>query len=760
MTTSPITPAVIDWKTDDNGHTVPVSREYGDVYFSMVDGLAESRYVFLEQNQLPTRFANLTNYQTFTIAELGFGTGLNILALWQLWRQSRKSRQTIITSDTESNSAISTSQNAKNLETDFRRLHVITTEQHPLSKADLTKALSGWAAAEPELAPLIDRLLDAYPTLVAGCHRLSFWEDSLTIDLWLGDAADSLSKLDIDAQQKDTQKIDAWFLDGFAPACNADLWAEKIFQQIQRLSGKGTTAATFSCAGVVKRGFKAIGFDIQKVAGFGRKREMLIANQPNHPVNSTSEITPTEPQASKPQHVAIVGAGVSGLMNAWSLAQRGIKVTLLDKERPLAGASGNPRGVLAPKMTPLAHVAEHLHTIGYLYGCRFYQQLDNAKTANNANTTNNATIFEQTGVIDLLTKANVNSEQITAYPEEMAQVLCELEAKKLTGLTQQSLTDNLYLPQAGLVNPQALATQVLAHSYIDFQQFEVASITVTADSSAVVLSSPQKSKQTQHFNERPDVKEGAETGNNTDICVDAVVICSAYESHLLDERIFDCRKICGQLSWFTPTAEQLNHLPKLPVKYGGYCAPFVPAKKDKTLNQVDECQSTFLLGASFIRNETNTQITTQEHLSNRQKLISAMPELAAVIPEPNNTQKEEETKPSASEGNTSELNPTEQCLEQCLCLEQGLNDNPVHQANWQARVGIRAQTPDYHPVVGQIDEAGLIWTMCGMGSKGFAFAPICAEVLADKMLGQFAPLSAQILARIHPNRPRLQRMLD
>ena len=124
-----ISPAKIHWQMDDTGNKVPVSGEFGDVYFSNADGLAESRHVFLAHNQLPERLANLAEKQCFTIAELGFGTGLNLLATWQLWRQLRDMHPQLATA----------------------RLHFITTEKYPIPLADLTQILALWGQRAPEL---------------------------------------------------------------------------------------------------------------------------------------------------------------------------------------------------------------------------------------------------------------------------------------------------------------------------------------------------------------------------------------------------------------------------------------------------------------------------------------------------------------------------------------------------------------------------------------------------------------------------------
>ena len=672
-----ITPAKVEWQMDDTGNMVPVSGEFGDVYFSHADGLAETRHVFLEHNQLPDRLAGLVPKQCFTIAELGFGTGLNLLATWQLWRQLRDTYPQLADA----------------------RLHFITTEKFPIPLADLTHILALWGQRAPELVALIEPLLAAYPPLIAGCHRLDFSYDNLTVDIWLGDAAQSLSKLAIERSQQSAPQphIDAWFLDGFAPSCNSTLWADSIFTQMQRLSRPHTTAATYSCAGIVKRGLKEHGFAIKKVKGFGRKREMLTAimTDTNH-IDVTSDNKSCDNESHDAEqittdstfnHTAIIGAGVSGLLTAWSLANRGIAVTLLDKTAPLAGASGNPRALLALKMTPIHHVDEHLHTIGYLYSSRLYRDLNQKATQ-----LNTAPVLEPTGALDLLVKANIGTEQIEDYPDEMATTLPHEQAQNISGIKEQDLSENLYLPQSGLVNPQALKTIILTHPLIRFQQLEVSEINETEQQVCI---------------------EGSDQNQETvSILADHVVICAAFESHQLDERIFDCRKIRGQLSWFRPSLEQLINLPKIPLKYSGYCAPFNAQAGDDNLNTVTAGKPYLLLGASFIRNDIGTDIRDEEHQINRDKLVAAIPEMASIV--------------------------------------------PADTSLWQGRAGIRTQTPDYHPIVGQLTNSQRIWTMSAMGAKGYALAPICAEALAGMMLGSFAPLSNAMLARLSPNRTRLQ----
>lgn len=628
-TIAAITPALIEWRADAQGLQVPYSPTFGDVYFSRHNGLAEAEHVFLAGNQLAERLANLTGHNTFTIGELGFGTGLNVLAVWRLWHDLRKQHNSL--ADTW--------------------LHIVTTEKHPLQKDDLARALADWS----ELKPFAAQLLASYPPLLAGCHRLQFFDDHLTLDLWLGDAADNLAKVQAAAP------VNAWFLDGFAPSCNASLWADAVLDQIQRLSGTGTTAATFSVAGTIKRGLSARGFTIAKTQGFGRKREMLSAalSQPKNYAIAQKTI-PTQ------KHIAIIGAGVAGLCAAYAFAKRGHRVTLIDQTSPLAGGSGNPRALLAPKLTPIHHVTEHLHSISYLYATRFYAAL---------NAYSPQPIYSKTGVLDLLTQSNVSPKQIDEYPRDFA---CMENAANASLQAQTTLPKCMHLPDAGLVNTKALADAILNHEHIIFKQYYINTVKKDEVDNGVVVQ-----------------------GDNITLTADAAVICTAQNCHLLHNALAKPRTTRGQVSWF-----EYNHndksintipLPKIPLKYGGYCAPFSRQGTD-----------VFLIGATFVRsrmvNNKNINVSTEEHQQNLDKLKNALPQLSKLEVE----------------------------------------------NSWQGRVSFRAQMPDYLPLIGQIDTN--IYSMAALGSKGFAYAPLCADMLANMLLGEPLPLPSGLLSRLNPLR--------
>jgi len=189
----------------------------------------------LTQNDLASRFKDLKNTK-FTIAETGFGTGLNFLSTWQLWSELAPSDSC---------------------------LHFISVEKYPLTLNDISLALAYW----PTLAEYSQQLLAQYQQLSPGIHQLSFADGKVTLNLLIGDVAEMLPQMTI--------SIDAWFLDGFSPAKNPDMWSATLFQNMARLSHPLTTFATFTSAGDVRRGLQAVGFQVKKLAGFGKKREML-----------------------------------------------------------------------------------------------------------------------------------------------------------------------------------------------------------------------------------------------------------------------------------------------------------------------------------------------------------------------------------------------------------------------------------------------------------------------------------------------------
>ncbi|HAS63691.1 MAG TPA: bifunctional tRNA (5-methylaminomethyl-2-thiouridine)(34)-methyltransferase MnmD/FAD-dependent 5-carboxymethylaminomethyl-2-thiouridine(34) oxidoreductase MnmC, partial [Vibrio sp.] len=235
-----ITNAQLGW----NEVGTPISDQFDDVYFSNVNGLEETRYVFLTQNHLPQRWQQY-DQRRFVIAETGFGTGLNFLAVWQWFEQFKQQNPDAI----------------------LQELHFISFEKYPLSPSDLIKAHQSW----PELAKYAEQLQRHYPIAVPECHRIVLADGAITLDLWFGDIKDCMPLVPVPEQGV----VDAWFLDGFAPSKNPEMWNQNLFDGMAKLAKQDCSCATFTAAGFVRRGLIEAGFDMKKVKGFGTKREMI-----------------------------------------------------------------------------------------------------------------------------------------------------------------------------------------------------------------------------------------------------------------------------------------------------------------------------------------------------------------------------------------------------------------------------------------------------------------------------------------------------
>ena len=399
----------------------PYSRRFGDVYFSRDSGIGETRHVFLDGNRLPARWAALEPKSTFTIGETGFGTGLNFLCAWALWNE-------IAPPDA--------------------RLHVFSTELHPLSANELVRALALW----PELTLRRDALLAQWDALLPGWHRFRFEEGRVTLTLAVGDATEQLAALDA--------PLDAWFLDGFAPARNPEMWSDALFAQIARCSHEHTTLATYTSAGHVRRGLEAVGFRVEKGRGFGRKREMLHGEMARAPSNEPrSRPWLALPAHRGPRRAVVIGGGLAGTSAANSLAVRGWNVTLIERARELAtGASGNPQGILytrlAARDTPLRRIV----LSGYLHSLRRLRAL----------LPETDDTWCRCGVLQLAFDAEEQERQVALTGDaSLAPILRTVSREEASAIAGIALPHGgLHFPGSGWAHPPAICSALADHPNI------------------------------------------------------------------------------------------------------------------------------------------------------------------------------------------------------------------------------------------------------------------------------------------------------
>ena len=529
--------AQLDW--DAQGQ--PRSPLFADVYFATDGGLAETRHVFLQQNELAQRFAELPAGGQLVIGETGFGTGLNFLCAWQLFEQSAAADC---------------------------RLHFVSVEKYPLTRSDLQRALALW----PELASYSEQLLAQYLAVHPGFQRFTLAGGRVSLTLLIGDALEQLPQLDA--------SIDAWFLDGFAPQRNPQMWCPELFAELARLSHPGTSLATFCSAGYVRRALNAAGFKMKRVPGIGRKWEVLkgqFIGQATAAVKPWFARPPFNPAV---RQALVIGAGLAGCASAASLAARGWQVTLLERHGELAQeASGNPQGVLYLKLSAHGTALSQLIVSGFGYTRRLLEQLHSNDWA-------------ACGVLQLALNAKELARQAqlaAAFPTDLLQPVTQTQAESHAGVALPA--GGLFYPGGGWVHPPALCQLLAKHPQIRLLTH-----------SAVLELTPH-----------PDGWQATSQGQLL-ASAPVVVLAGATDiRHFAQAATLPLKRIRGQITRLPQTVA--SSALRTVVCAEGYVAP---------ARNGEHC-----LGASFDMSSQDLTTTTAEHASNLQLLEEISNDLAA-----------------------------------------------------------------------------------------------------------------------------------
>ncbi|MBA4501021.1 bifunctional tRNA (5-methylaminomethyl-2-thiouridine)(34)-methyltransferase MnmD/FAD-dependent 5-carboxymethylaminomethyl-2-thiouridine(34) oxidoreductase MnmC [Marinobacterium marinum] len=635
--------------------SIPESEQFGDIYFNRAGGVAETEHVFLNANRLGERFSAHKGGH-FVIAETGFGTGLNFLCARALWLQQAPAQG---------------------------QLHFISCEKYPLTADDLARAL----AAFPQFADGAAQLLNAYPAPVPGFFTLRFDEGRVLLTLLLGDALDSLPRLDA--------RVDAWFLDGFAPSKNPELWNEQLFEQIARLSGPGTSCATFTAAGLVRRGLEAAGFEIQKIPGFGRKREMICGTFTGpsgyRPPAGQPVWFQRPPPIRDDRPVIVIGAGLAGATTARALAEQGLPVLVVERHSaPAAEGSGNPQGALYAKLPAKPTPPGRFHLAGLNYTRALIRHLQGLYP----------TLGQLCGVLQLATndKERQRQQQLIetgAYPDTLVRLVSATEASELAA--QPCPSSALFFPAAGWVSPPALCRYLLDHPLIQC-----------------------------HYNMQVEALQPTDTGwqlAGTDFSAARVVICCANEALRFEQLAhLPLKPIRGQ----TTQTEQPSGMPPLnTVVCGeGYISP--------------PLQGHYCFGASFKLKDTRLDIRDTEHQHNLDILHRALPQLAdALACQP----RQGRAALRCSSADYLPLVGPVADQQRFVTTYAKLRDD----ARWQF------DTPP--PLL-----PGL-FVNTGHGSKGLISCPISAQLLAGQISGAPLPLEDELIRIIHPARFTIRHLI-
>jgi tRNA 5-methylaminomethyl-2-thiouridine biosynthesis bifunctional protein len=702
-----VMPADIYFNLDNT----PTSRAFDDVYFSNTNGVDETDHVFINGNDLINRWQTHKEAQ-FCIAETGFGTGLNFFRTmqhFQLFKQ--KHPEHILTT-----------------------LVFISTEKHPIAKADLINIYDRWHSENFLLTSLEDKhpiqqWLNQYPISIEGVHRRHFefkeLHAAVKLDLHYGDAITSLSQI----QQSKHGVVDAWFLDGFSPSKNDSMWKKALFENMAKLSKSGATFATFTAAGFVKRGLLVAGFEVHKRKGFGKKREMLtglLIDRKSQQASAT-EIKPRQIHIPDHRHekiepnqapyfarqksnnsgvITIAGNGIAGAILAVKLTLQGKNVHLLwQGNEPADAASGNPIGGFYPQLNAQNNHASQIQLHSFLYAFEFYTLLNHAQSFDH----------NWCGALQLAFNDNTktrlaklaNSE---LWPTDVAKSLNSVQASDIAGIPIPY--DCLHLPKAGWISPPSLVN---------------ACIQLAKSTNLLRLSAnTHLHRYTTNTDETVTVnisKTGEKSRKN--ITTDTLIIALGAGCKPLLNDLIPLRLTRGQVELVSSkaggnasTISKLNTL----LCHKGYFTPVV-----------DGFQA---LGSTYIKDDIKCETRNEDtdanfdmHLESMRK-ASWQDELAQAR----------------------------------------------HNKSNKARAAIRCSTPDHLPIVGSIPSHlqftelkdlykalplahypngsidKNVFVLTGLGSRGLTTAPLMAEILVSQILGQPMPMTKVLLDALNPNR--------
>ncbi|UYP31665.1 bifunctional tRNA (5-methylaminomethyl-2-thiouridine)(34)-methyltransferase MnmD/FAD-dependent 5-carboxymethylaminomethyl-2-thiouridine(34) oxidoreductase MnmC [Pseudomonas sp. Z8(2022)] len=644
--------AQLDW--DEHGQ--PLSRSYGDVYFSRANGLEETRHVFLAHNRIIERCQALPAGGRLIIGETGFGTGLNFLCAWQAFAEHAP-------------------QDA--------RLHFVSVEKFPLTQADLQRALALW----PELAPYAGQLLAQYRAIHPGFQRLLLDGGRVVLTLMVGDVLECLPQLDA--------RVDAWFLDGFAPSKNPEMWTDALFTELARLSAPGATLATFTSAGFVRRGLIAAGFAMVRVKGFGHKREMLAgpfqAQQMQRAVPWFAR--PALPTGER--QAVVIGAGLAGCATAASLAARGWRVTLLERHDDVAReASGNPQGVLYLKLSAHGTALSRLIVAGFGHTRRLLERLQRGID------------WDACGVLQLAfdaKEAERQSKLAAAFPSDLLHALSQDEAEQLAGIGLPA--GGLFYPDAGWVHPPALCRQLVQHPLIELRPYQEA------------LSLSRQDGRWRVAGENATLAEAPVL----------VLACAAEISRLLAEANLPLKRIRGQISRLPASAA--SSALRTVVCAEGYVAP--PRGGEHTL------------GASFDFHSADLTPSVAEHAGNLELLREISLDLAERLDA-------QTLDPATLQGRAAFrcTSPDYLPLVGPLAEQQAFNEAYAVLARDARQI---PETPcPWLP--------GL-YINSGHGSRGLITAPLSGELIAAWLENEPLPVPRDVADASHPNRFMLRTLI-
>ncbi len=657
----PAAPEIVVWREDG----MPASPRFDDVYRSCGTegdaGLAQARHVFLQGCGLlaganPAAWAHAPSWQ---ILETGFGLGLNFLATWQAWRADPARPQ---------------------------RLFYSAVEAWPTEAAHILRSAAPFA----ELVPLAQALASLWRGLLPGIHRLEFEDGKVQLTLAIGDARPMLGEL--------TGQFNSIYLDGFSPSRNPDMWSLHTMKAVARLARRGACAASWCVAGEVRERLASCGFAVEKVPGLPPKRHALRARFDPHWEPKTRHAAPLPlPSLAAPRRCVVLGGGLAGASCAYSLAQRGWQVTVLDRAaEPAAGASGLLAGVVAPHVSPDDRPLSRLTRAGAratISRARalLVEEREFAITG----------VLERHGPGERRLPAGWRSAAESRATRAHTYATDSPETIKKAGEASVPLDDEhlaVWHAEAGWVQPGALVRAMLATSGITWLGGQMV--------------------------ERlePCIKDHQEPvwrvlGAHSAVLAEAelVVIAAGFDTSALlrttvtsdpASNALPLQALRGQVALGPMPRDSAHALPAFPVNGQGSLIAHVPTPQG----------AMWVTGATFERDNARAELHEADHADNRERLAKLLPTASSA-------------------------------------LDAQWPDGRAR--SWS---GVRATLPDRLPAVGpwttpKLPSHPVPLQLCtGLGARGLTLAVLSGEILASWLHGEPLPVERNLAERMRAGR--------
>ncbi len=629
-----------------NEDGTPHATQFNDIYHSASGGLDQARHVFLGGNGLPQRWADAPR---FAILETGFGLGLNFLATWQAWLNDPQRPQV---------------------------LHYFAVEKHPPGATELRTAHTRW----PELTSLSEALCKAWPEPLAGFHRLHFEQDKIHLTLMFGDARQQLSQIE--------GKFDAFYLDGFSPERNPDMWSAELMTDIAWLANKDATCASYTVARSVRDALAGAGFEVEKRPGFGSKRDMLIGRV-EHAEPSDNPVFTRRNAGLRDDPIIIIGAGIAGITIAERLARRGEHVVLLEERQDIAqGATGNKLSALLPALAIDETRLARLNRAAFFYTLNRLRQLAEE---------GHSVAWSECGVLQLPRSADQarRQERIIAeqrLPAGFVRMVDALTARSLSGAPVAE--GGWWFARGGWVDPVSVCRAVLESA-----------------GTRVELRPNVSVKRLEHADGKWQLWGDSGTASDSKLGDASTVILANAHSMLAYPQAAHLPLLCYR--------GQVSHLPSLPdeaphcvVCGDGYLTPVVNGERS--------------LGASFERSDA-LDLRIADHESNLERLRNMLP---------SDTHRFNAETLTGRAG-LRPVSPDKLPLLGALPLaalpaSPDRSRRPAAHGEWPRWPGLHVAT--------------------GYGARGMVWSHLMAELLACQITGEPLPIEADLVAAVDPAR--------